>query len=238
MLSVLSYSYCVSRSIKYSVHLLVTAMICHDYSASGIRKSIMQYSHILMCRDRLDGTLRGILPIDIDRKGDYTLLSAGLGLFKNYYRGSPYIKIIMAWLSVCELFRHPLTPIYVIGKLTSYKMYLKAVKMNEFYPVYNRETPEHFKKIFADYAAAFMALNKREGMKYNPETFVIEQDSYTLPDHLTILKQRDLQNPHLRFFVERNPGWKKVGKDRHAIMGYQGMCMVTSYNKSNDHYFR
>ena len=93
--------------------------------------------------------------------------------------------------------------------------------MNEYYPVYNRETPEHFKKIFADYAAAILAL-KGEGAKYNPETFVIEQDNNQLSDHLTILRERDLQNPHIKFFVESNPGWKKVGKVMIIIASLRG----------------
>ena len=86
--------------------------------------------------------------------------------------------------------------------------------MSEYYPVYNRETPEHFKKIFADTAAGFLAL-KGEGIKYNPETFVLElQENFS--DHLNVLRERDLQNPHIKFFVERNPGWKKVCT--HVIM--------------------
>ena len=99
--------------------------------------------------------------------------------------------------------------------------------MSEFYPVYNRETPENFKKIFAEYAAAIVAL-KGEGAKYNPETFVIEQESNHLLDHLTVLSERDLQNPHIKFFVERNPGWKEVGKDK-WLATYLGDCGMYRY---------
>ena len=28
--------------------------------------------------------------------------------------------------------------------------------------------------------------------------------------NLTILSEQDLQNPHIKFFVERNPGWRNV----------------------------
>lgn len=192
-----------------------TMIHCHNvksfhFSVDMIRKLLQQYTHILMCRDRLDGTLRGILLLGIERKGDYTLLKTGLTSFKNYYRGSPFIKIIIAWLSFREMLRHPLTPVYAIGKLYSFTAYLKIVTSNEFYPVYNKETPEHFKKIFADFAAAVLVAKGGEA-RYNPETFVIEQDANHLEDNLTVLREGDLRNPHIKFFVERNPGWKEVG---------------------------
>ena len=147
--------------------------------------------------------------LGIEHKDDYTLIKYGLMTFKNYYRGSPFIPIITAALILCELIKHPLTPVYLIAKVYSYKAYLSAQLVNECYPVYNRETPEHIKKIFADFAAG--VVNSKAGRaKYNPDTFVIENEDSHLVDSLTVLSQQDLQNPHIKFFVERNPGWKKV----------------------------
>ena len=107
----------------------------------------MLYTHTLMCRDRMDSTLRGAMLLEIEHKGDYTQIELGLMLFKNYFRGSPFFKITVASLS--ELLKHPLTPIYVIGKVCSPKAYVFGLSMNEYYPVYNKETPEYFRKIFA-----------------------------------------------------------------------------------------
>ena len=95
----------------------------------------------------MDSTLRGAMLLEIKHKGDYTQIELGLMLFKNYFRGSPFIKITVASLS--ELLKHPLTPIYVIGKVCSPKAYVFGLSMNEYYPVYNKETPEYFRKIFA-----------------------------------------------------------------------------------------
>ena len=162
-----------------------------------------------MCRDRIDGTLRGILPIGVERKGDYTLIKLGLTIFKNYYRGSPFIKLMSTYLVMIEQLKRPFTPVYVIGKVYSYKAYLHGVTMKEFYPVYNKETPKHFKKIFADFAEPIVR-SKGGRAKYNPETFVIEQEDNCLNENLTTLPEQDLLNPHIKFFVERNPGWKKV----------------------------
>ena len=147
--------------------------------------------------------------LGIERKGDYTLIKLGTTIFKNYYRGSPFINIIVACLITSELIKHPLTPIYVVGKVYSHKAYTFGLSMKEFYPVYNRETPENFKKIFADFAETIVR-SKAGRAKYNPETFVIEMGDTHLTENLTVLSERELENPHIKFFVERNPGWKKV----------------------------
>ena len=170
---------------------------------------IMQYTHVLMCRDRMDGTLRGAMLLGIERKGDYTLLKLGVTTFKNYYRGGPLIKIILASLVLSELFKHPLTPIYVLGIIYSPKAYIFGLSTKEYHPVYNRETPEQFKKIFAEFAEVYVN-SKPDKAKYNPETFVIEQDCSHVMENLAVLSEHELQNPHIKFFVERNPGWKKV----------------------------
>ena len=169
----------------------------------------MQYTHVLMCRDRMDGTLRGAMLLGIEHKDHYTLIKYGLSTFKNYYRGSPFMAIITASLVLSELIKHPLTPVYLIAKVYSYKAYLLAQSAGECYPVYKKETPEHLKKIFAEFAAGVVD-SKAGRAKYNPDTFVIENEDSCLAENLTVLSEQDLQNPHIKFFVERNPGWKKV----------------------------
>ena len=169
----------------------------------------MQYTHVMLCRDRVDGTLRGIMLVGIDHKGDYTLMRIGFTIFKNYYRGSPYLNITLSCLLIAELLKHPLTPVYMVGKLYSYKAYLIVTPMREMYPVYDRETPEHYKKVFADFAEKIVRF-KGGRAKYNPETFVIEQEDNHLAENLTTLSEQDLLNPHIKFFIERNPGWRKV----------------------------
>ena len=184
-------------------------MIYFLFRVEQLHKVIMRYTHVLMCRDRIDGTLRGALLLGIERKADHTLLKLGTTTFKNYYRGTPFIKLIIASLTVRELIRHPLTPIYIIGKVYSPKAYVFGLSMKGFHPVYDKETPEQYKKIFAEFAE--MHISSKAGKaKYNPETFVIEQEDSCVVENLTILSEQDLQNPHIKFFVERNPGWRKV----------------------------
>ena len=81
--------------------------------------------------------------------------------------------------------------------------------MKGFHSTYDKGTPEQHKKIFAEFAEVHIS-SKAGKAKYNPETFVIEQEDSYVVENLTILSEQDLQNPHIKFFVERNPGWRKV----------------------------
>ena len=38
------------------------------------RKVLLSYSHILLCRERLDGSLRGLVLLGLERKPTYSLL--------------------------------------------------------------------------------------------------------------------------------------------------------------------
>ena len=157
----------------------------------------------------MDGTLRGAMLLGIEHKDDYTLMKTGLATFKNYYQGSPFMKIILVALIMSELIKHPLTPVYLIAKVYSYKAYLFALSARDCYPAYDRETPAHLKKIFAEFAAGVVD-SKAGRAKYNPDVFMIENEDSCLAENLTVLSEQDLQNPHIKFFVERNPGWKKL----------------------------
>ena len=111
------------------------------------------------------------------------------------------------------MIRHPLTPVYIVGKAYGYKSYLFALKFKESYPRYDRETPEFFKKMFKEYAQSVMA----EGDTYDEDTNVLEQERTHLTENLLATEQ-DLKSPHIKFFVERNPGYAKVSKQMSSKM--------------------
>lgn len=105
-----------------------------------------------------------------------------------------------------ELLLHPFTPLYVVGKAFGYKSYLVATKFPESYPRHDRETPEFFKKILKEYA---LSVKAKEDI-YDEETSVLVQERSQLRESLLAITEQDLQNPHVKFFVEQNPGWTHV----------------------------
>ena len=101
---------------------------------------------------------------------------------------------------------HPFTPVYVIGKAYGFRSYLVATHFKEYYPRYDKETPEFWKKMFREFAQGVMA----KGDTFDEETSVLNQERTHLNEELSIVTEQALKNPHIKFFVEQNPGYKQV----------------------------
>ena len=123
---------------------------------------------------------------------------------------TPHPSIISSLSS--ELVLHPFVPVYVIGKLSTYKPYLVATMMPDTHPRYDKEPPEEYKKI----AEEFVRSVQSPGDECDRDTFVLRRRTATVHEQLAAISERDLQNPHIRFFNEHNPGWKEV---RSKIVG-------------------
>ena len=111
---------------------------------------------------------------------------------------------------------------YIVGKSFSYKSYLVATKFQEFYPRYNKETPEFYKDLLEEFAESVRLPDE----VYNPETFVLEREISYLKDFVAVISEQDLKNPHIRFFNEQNPGWTKVS----VSLVLFGAYVYTSYH--------
>ena len=80
------------------------------------------------------------------------------------------------------------------------------IKFKEAYPRYDRETPEFFKNMLNDFAEGL----KKPNETYNPETFVLEREVSHVKNFVAPISEKELLNPNIKFFNERNPGWRKV----------------------------
>ncbi|XP_064384588.1 uncharacterized protein LOC135333554 [Halichondria panicea] len=87
------------------------------------------------------------------------------------------------------------------------------MKFTRSYPRWGKETPAHFKEIFKEYAESV----KDDGDMYDEETGVLKQERSHLRENLLAVSEQDLQNPDIKYFVERNPGYLK------------GHCLVCGY---------
>lgn len=96
----------------------------------------------------------------------------------------------------------------MVSKIYSLKPYVVGMKFQHFYPRYDAETPKEMKTIIDQFARSV----KRPTETYNPDTHVISsENNYShLKDCLTTISECDLENPHIRYFVENNPMWQKV----------------------------
>ena len=171
---------------------------------------ILSYKYAITCRERKDGSLRGVSFLDIrpqEVDGQrYTLIRLGLSFFENFYRGGPLLYYIVSYHIFKQLMRHPLTPIYVIGKAFSYKSYMGfAHSVKEFFPRYNAPTPPFIKNIIDSYAESVKTADE----EYDRESCVLKRELSSIKASVAPISPADLKDPHIRFFTEQNPGWHR-----------------------------
>ncbi len=190
------------------IFLFLASMIDSGVTVEDFHKVLLSYSHIFLWRERTDGSLRGTAVFAVDRQDgkEFNLIRFGLTFFQHNYQGGPMLYYVILYYVLKELILHPRTPVYLIGKSFSYKSYLVCSKViKSLYPRFNAKTPEFEQKIIDDFAAK-MAM---KGDVYYPERCVIERNLSSIKEFVAPLTSQELQNPHIKFFQETNPGWDK-----------------------------
>jgi len=185
-------------------------MIRSDFTIQDFHGTLLSYKYAIVCRERMDGSLRGMMLLGIERKAkdgqNYTLVRLGLSLFLNYYRGGPLLYYVTAYHILKELVQRPHTPLYVAGKAFSYKSYLVlANTFNEYYPRYNVPTPDFEKSIIDDFGRGVATSSE----VYDAERGVLCREHSVIKEHIASITSEERENPHIKFFEEQNPGWVK-----------------------------
>lgn len=189
----------------------LTTMMDTEVTVQEFHKLLLSYTYVVLYRERNDGSLRGLMTVGIDRKRQdngkpYTVLRLGLGFFQINYRGGPYIYLVAVYLFIKELVTHPFTPLYVVGKVFSFKSYcLFSHSLRHCYPRYNLETPEFMKEIINEYGLKVKLPNEI----YNTDTFVLARENTILKKNLKDVSKEATEDPDIKFFLERNPGWER-----------------------------
>jgi hypothetical protein len=102
------------------------------------------------------------------------------------------------------LSENPVTPIYWFLITKGYRTYrFLPVYFNHFYPAWNQPTPPPYAELL--HAAA----SHKFGDAYNPHTGLIHHQEARdrLRPALCNIAPSRLQDPHVRFFLERNPNY-------------------------------
>ena len=181
-----------------------------DVTIKHFHSVLLSYKYVIACRERKDGSLRGMFLLDTcsqETDGQsYTLIRIGLSFFENFYRGGPLIYCIVSYYILIQLLSHPLTPVYIAGKVFSHIGYVALTKnVKEVYPRFDAETPPFIKKLIDDYAESVRHTDE----EYDKETCVLKRELSTVKESVAPISPLDLKNPHIQFFDSQNPGWRK-----------------------------
>ena len=207
---------------KVTVNELYTfliKMLDTEVSIQQFHLILRSYKYAVMCRDRTDGSLRGFMVLDIDNTKEingrkYALMQTDLWFFQNDYSGGPFLYYVTAYYLLKQMILHPFTPLYIVVRALTYKSYIAFChNLTKGYPRYDLEMPQYAKDLINKFVEGFNGpsdIFDRETSVYKRERSKIKQGA------VAELTEKDLQDPHIKFFAERNPGWTK---------GHQLICL-------------
>ena len=169
-------------------------------------RDLAQKDQVILLRDPAQGTLQGFSTLAIGETcaqgRRLTVVYSGDTIVHPAYWGTPALPSV--WIkSVLALTAGMAQPVYWLLISSGYKSYrFLPVFYREFYPCVDRPTPPEVKALMDELATA------RFGDEYDPTTGVVRfrQGATPLRAGVAEVSRERLRDPHVRFFVERNPG--------------------------------
>jgi hypothetical protein len=161
---------------------------------------------IILLRDRESGALKGfstVLVQSMDDPAKATIIFSGDTVIHRDYWGQKQLQIAFTRILLSLKLRSPLRPLYWFLISKGYRTYMLLAN------AFPRAVPRYDGSEDARLRATLDALaTARFGSQYQRGNGIVR---YALPhervrDGVAPITQRHLDNPHVRFFVERNPG--------------------------------
>lgn len=173
-------------------------------------KDLAEKQWVILLLDSVDGSVQGfstqmLLECVVDSQPVKALFSGDTIINRNYWGEHELAK---QWLRLVEqlLALYPRERLYWFLISKGYKTYrFLPVYFKKFYPCYDRQTPEFERQIMD----ALGYLKYPDSYSRNDGVIHFSQDATYLKKGVADVDENRLKNPHIRFFVERNPlYWK------------------------------
>lgn len=174
-------------------------------SEEAFRRSLQSKRYVVLIEK--DARLAGLGAVDIypiSHQGStiYIIYSGNL-LFAPGLRGQSIVQRegFRAYLET--KLRHPLSQVWLFYDTFSYKTYLMLPNnFEEYWPRYDRPTPPDILDLLDRLGA------HRYGPDWDPERGICRRGQRRLKEGVaSISPELRAENPHVRFFYERNPGY-------------------------------
>jgi hypothetical protein len=186
------------------------ALFQHAYEGADrtrFERDLDEKQLVILLRDRLSGELKGfstVLLRDVStRAGRATVVFSGDTVIDREYWGQKHLQLAFTRLLVTLKLRSPHRGLYWFLISKGWRTYLLLA--NAFVravPRWDGADDRELRRILDAQASA------RFGPQYDPDRGIIR---YTIPHErvrtgLAPVSDELMSNPHIRFFVERNPG--------------------------------
>lgn len=172
----------------------------------NFRRDLAEKDQVVLLREAGTGALQGFSTL-----ATYTtcvqgqavgVVYSGDTIIRPAFWGTPALPSV--WIKrVLALAGEMPQPVYWLLISSGYKSYrFLPVFYREFYPRYDRPTPPEVQKLLDALA------QERFGAQYDPQTGIVRFDGGGTPlrPGVADVNEERQRNPHIRFFLERNPG--------------------------------
>lgn len=170
------------------------------------QRDLSSKNWVILLRDGESGALEGFSTLalyETEFEGKpLSVVYSGDTIIRPAYWGTP--ELPRSWIrTVIEKSADLPQPLYWLLISSGYKTYrFLTVFYKEFYPCYNRTTPPEMQALMDQLAA------QRFGAEYHPELGVVRfmKGATPLKDGVAEVTEERLHDPHVAFYVARNPG--------------------------------
>ena len=172
-------------SYRPCIYIHVRSLICPNFYWVGQRSYVRTYftegTRLGTCRSEKEAN-EIYNPQPSQRESGYT---------DSHIILMTVIYTVCAFLTHTELFLHHLTPIYMVARVSTYKMYiLLYTYFSEFYPHHQREAPELYKKIAEDYTTSIRSSSD----SYDRDSFILKRRVGFVKESVAQITERELQD--------------------------------------------
>lgn len=168
-------------------------------------RDLREKQRIILLRDRDTGALKGFSTVHIQRRQTprpCTVIFSGDTVIDREYWGQKQLQSAFARILVVEKLRAPRQPLYWLLLSKGYRTYMLLAN------AFPRAIPRHDRPADETLQAMLNAIaTERFGAQYDAVSGIVRFERRDrVRDGLAPITQGHLDNPHLRFFVARNPG--------------------------------
>jgi hypothetical protein len=170
------------------------------------RRDLAEKDHVVLLRDEASGTLQGFSTLAVytatAQGREVGVVYSGDTIIRPAFWGTPALPSV--WIKrVLALAAEMPQPVYWLLISSGYKSYrFLPVFYREFYPRYECPTPPDLQAILDELA------QQRFHEQYDPAAGLVrfERGATPLRPGVAEVSEERQRNPHIRFFLARNPG--------------------------------
>ena len=178
-----------------------------DTTAESFRRDLDNKNWVILLRDAASRAIQGFSTLacyETTLKGKRVgVIYSGDTIIRRAYWGTSTLPRSWAKM-VFEIGERLPQPLYWLLISSGYKTYrFLPVFFAEFYPRFDRPTPPEVQEIIHHLAG------ERFGSDYDPESGIVRFSEGATPLRAGVapVEDRRLRNPHVAFFVAKNPGY-------------------------------